>query len=438
MQLLQIHKVSILYSLLFLIGPISVFAQQSGTIGIDNYPDDGYFNELIDFLKEIPPVSGKLRFGPLEISPTLEISETFDDNVFNAPNDKVGDFYNTYEPGIILELPFKRHSIAIDYHTQINDYTRNYTRAQKQDNVRQSLKGSLNLNFKNGFGISFSNQIKTRSLAGGVFERRENPLVISNDENVPDDDAEPPEEFGINLIIEKRNITTNIAKLQIDFPVYINHFDFNLHYTNWDVSYQRASRDNNEHNDDSLGATIKYEPHKNVKIKTGFDYEIVRYDSDKNKDSTIRRIPFNISWQTTAKSKFFLHTRFNMRDYGSNSNFKNYSGYDATLGYKFNISGKDKLTVKFERSLKEQKFRSEQKVVQRNIVTVGDDNPYFFTQLNIDYVHRFSKRLSFTFSPYIQTLRFKEKVHVNGENRGVISLPREKVDAVGIDYEGPI
>lgn len=437
---IQFFKTSVVCCFLYLLLSVSVFAQQSERIAIDNSSNYSYFSGIIDFLEEIPSYSGRLRFGPVQISPTLEISETFDDNVFSAPNNKVGDFYTTYEPGILLELPFMDHSLKFDYHAEINDYARDYTDAEEQDNVTQFLVGSLNLNFKNGFSISLSNQIKAMSVPGGRFERRENGVVLFDDGG-GQDDIEAPEEFGINSIRDKRNITTNKAKILIDFPDYFNRLDFDLHYSNLDVSYQRAEVDDNEHNDDTFGVGIEIKPLKRVNIKMGFDYGIIRYDTDENKDSIIRKIPFEIRWQPTVKSEFFFRTSYNLRDYGSESEFKNFSGYDATLGYKFNMSEKDKLTVKFERSIKEQKFRTEQNIVDGIAATVADDNPYFFTQFNIDYVHSFSRNISFTFSPYIQTLRFQEQVNVDGDNGGVVPLPREKVDAVGLEimarYDAP-
>ena len=112
MQLLRKLKISFVCCILVLILSIAVFARDEELVEMDNPSGVDYFDDIVYFLKDIPSYSGRLRLGPVEISPSLDISETFTDNVFGAPNNKVGDFYTTYEPGIILELPFlRKHSL---------------------------------------------------------------------------------------------------------------------------------------------------------------------------------------------------------------------------------------------------------------------------------------------------------------------------------------
>ena len=55
-------------------------------------------------LEKIPQSRNKLYIGPLRIHPSLEISQTYDDNVFESPRKEHNDFYETYEPKILPYL----------------------------------------------------------------------------------------------------------------------------------------------------------------------------------------------------------------------------------------------------------------------------------------------------------------------------------------------
>ncbi len=60
---------------------------------------------------------------------------------------------------------------------------------------------------------------------------------------------------------------------------------------------------------------------------------------------------------TSTKSYFFLNTSYKRRDYRGGSIYSNFTGYDATLGYRFNITERDNLLIKLENSLVEQQFQ---------------------------------------------------------------------------------
>ncbi len=86
-------------------------------------------DKILEIFEKIPQSEDKLYIGPLRIHPSLEISETYDDNVFNSDSSVVRDhqdFYETYNPEISLELPLKNHSLNFDYGLQILEYHHHY------------------------------------------------------------------------------------------------------------------------------------------------------------------------------------------------------------------------------------------------------------------------------------------------------------------------
>lgn len=431
-----IIKTCVFCVIVFTISGISS-AQENQTTEIEN---NLRRDKIVKSIRNIPQHFRNLHIGSLRLYPLLEISETFDDNIFNAADtdDITGDFYTTYKPAILLVLPIKKHLLALNYGSEIYEYTRDYSRTNEvvnleQDHVNQYFGGSVRLNFHNDFSISLSNQTSIIRIPGR-FTKRTNPEVQFLDEE-DDEEVEILEQFVFNTFTPRRELTGNLASLIINLPDFFDKLDFNIHYSNRDVSYKGRRFNSSERNEDVFGGTLTIKPLPKIRIRTGFDYGIVKYDSDFERDSTFQRIPFNISWQPTVKSNFFLNTSFNTRDYGRRSPFENFRGYDATLGYRFDVTERDNLTIKFERSLKEQQFQ-----ISAIDPEIGDDNPYFFTQFNIDYVHRFPRRFSIIFSPAFQNLRFQEKSIVN-PTPGVFTNKREKVDLIRVKlaarYDAP-
>jgi hypothetical protein len=307
---------------------------------------------------------------------------------------------------------------------------------KEQDHVNQYFGGSVSLNFHNDFSITLSNQT-SMIRRPGRFTRRTNPEIQFLDEE-DGEEVEVLEQFVFNTFTRRRDFTNNLATVLINLPDFSDKLDFDIHYSNRDISYKGRRFNGSERNEDLFGGTLIIRPLPKIRIRTGFDYGIIKYDSDFERDSTFQRIPFNISWQPTVKSNFFLNTRFNTRDYGRLSPFENFHGYDATLGYRFNVTERDNLTIKFERSLKEQQFQTD--LLLPSLTRVEDDNPYFFTQFNVDYVHRFPRNFSFTFSPAFQNLRFQEKRIIN-PLPGVFIRKREKIDLIRVNvtarYDAP-
>jgi len=332
-----IIKTCVFCVIVFTISGISS-AQENQTTGIEN-------NLLRDTIgksiKNISQHSGKLHIGSLRLYPLLEISETFDDNVFDAADTDVitGDFYTTYKPAILLVLPIKKHLLGLNYGSEIYEYTRDHSPTKslpspinkEQDHVNQYFGGSVSLNFHNDFSITLSNQT-SMIRSPGRFTRRTNPLVQG------EESVEILEQFGLNTFTPRRDFTNSLASLIINLPNFSDKLDFDIHYYNRDISYKGRRFNSSELNEDVFGGTLIIKPLPKISIRTGFNYGIVKYDSDFERDSIFQMIPFNISWQPTVKSNFFLNTRFNSRDYGRRSPFENFHGYDTTLGYRFDVT----------------------------------------------------------------------------------------------------
>ena len=372
-------------------------------------------------MAKVPQSADNLYVGPLRIHPSLEISETYDDNVFYGDSSVIRDqqdFYETYKPEIALELPLNDHSLTFDYGFDILEYHHHYkTDATEQDRVNRHWGGSANFNFENDFSILFSDRVNTIRVPGR-FTRRTNPTVF--DPVVPDSvegEAEVLEQFGLNTFTSPRQFTNNVASIKTNLPDFFDKLDFILEYSNTDISYkQRSFGATTDRNENSYKGMIKIKPLPKTEITTGIEFYDIRYDKSSGQNSAYRKIPFNISWVASAKSYFFLNTSYNRRDYSGGSIFANFTGYDATLGYRFDVTERDNLLIKIEKSLVEQQF-----LLDPNNTAGGDNNPQDWSQINMKYTHEFPKRFSVILSPAIQHRRFRERQSLPNKSGGVVS-----------------
>ena len=403
-------------------------------------------SQLAEFLGSIPEYSKNLYIGPLRLYPSLDISETYDDNVFNSTSRDImphNDFYETYIPKIALLLPIRDHSIAFDYGFEIFDYHDNYKlRDTEQDHVNRIFGGSIDLNFANGFSIRLSDRVNIRRIPGS-FTRRTNPIIVDPVDEIEDGEGEEEQEileaFVFNTFTRKRQYTNNVASIFIDLPDFFDKLDFSISYANIDSSYKGSSFRGSDRNTNVLTGTVMIKPLPKTDITTGFLYNDTRYDNRQGADNRFHKIPFNIIWRFTPKSHFFLNSNYNWRNYGS-GNFADFHGYNATLGYRFNATERDNLTIKFERSLREQQFQRESIVDLSQDppgVLLGDgrNNPQHWTQIGIDYIHQFPRNFSIVFSPAWQRRKFRDRqpfIDVNG----TLINKHQEIDSIRMGISG--
>lgn len=108
---------------------------------------------LLSLLFVIPHFAlavGNLHLGPLKVHPFLEVSESYDDNIYLAPSQEEEDFVTVVSPGVRLELPFLgRHSFQAGYRADLYAYTDN-DMENRQDQKADAL---LHLDFPVGLEV---------------------------------------------------------------------------------------------------------------------------------------------------------------------------------------------------------------------------------------------------------------------------------------------
>jgi hypothetical protein len=241
---------------------------------------------------------------------------------------------------------------------EIVDYQGRYQlHNTEQDHVNRRWGGSANFNFANGFSIKLEDRVRTITTPGR-FTRRSNAQIIDL-VDIEDGIAEEPiedeilETFGFNTFTTRRTFTTNEASISIDLPDFFKKIDCSITYINRDISYKEFTRREQDRNSNIFVGKVQIKPTPKTSITTGFHYDARRYDVREGADSSLKTVPFNFLWRFTTKSHFFLNSAYKWRNYGSGI-FDDFHGYNAQLGYRFNITRRDLLTLKVERSIVEQ------------------------------------------------------------------------------------
>lgn len=103
-----------------------------------------------------PPVGkGNIKVGPLEVHPSIGVTGTYTDNVYQNYDgkEKESSFITTVSPGLQLVLPFAgRHNVQAGYLADINRFS-NFS---ENDFVRQTANASVNLDFPGGLLFTVS------------------------------------------------------------------------------------------------------------------------------------------------------------------------------------------------------------------------------------------------------------------------------------------
>jgi len=355
---------------------------------------------IANFMEDVSALHDNIRVSPVAIKPSYQATEIFDDNTFDAPQDEVEDFYTLHKAKIELDTPFYDFiKTNLNYKTDIYEYGH----VQERDHVNQSLSGNVEFNFANDFNLKLMDQIRRYVIPPG-YQRRFSEDVVDLDV--------PIEDQGINVFRDRRDITANIARIDIDLPDFFSYLDFSIHYFNRDVSYQRSQFKQNDFNRDTVGASFEYEcPYMPVIVTSGFDYSILRYDIAKDKDNTLQEIPFGVTWNINKRNEIYLTTKYKITDYRKNSRYENFEGWEVLLGDRYDINPLSSIDVYCGRGVTEERKE--------------DNNSYFNTKFGIKYTRELKRLTGFLDLQYSNLDFFESNEQLGGT---------ERVDGFNVDF----
>lgn len=296
--------------------------------------------EDFDIMERISMLYHDLHVGNVGFKPSYQISEAFDDNIYNLPEDERSDFYTLHRIDLGIESPIFEHARGyMDYNGEIYDYERFVER----DYDNHSLKGVVEFRFSNDFRFSFSDQVGKYVIPQGVQRRYYNDVDVIG---IPIEDIGP-------IVSERRDLISNTASCDLDIPDFFPNFDFSIHYENHDVSYQQNEFESGDFNTNTINTKTEYQsPFFPVTISSGFLYEITRYHSPEF-DGIHKNIPFIVGWQINSKNQVRIENNYRISTYGSESDLENFEGLETIVRYHYTFNPVSSVEISGERSLKE-------------------------------------------------------------------------------------
>ncbi|TVL97773.1 MAG: hypothetical protein CV087_22030 [Candidatus Brocadia sp. WS118] len=395
-QRLRFINASVLLILFLSLPSTSVLSEEiypnSETVELSDTPE-------VNIMEEISLLYHDLHVGTVGFKPSYQISEAFDDNIFNLPEDEKSDFYTLHKMDLGVESPIFEHARAYaDYNAEIYDYER----FEERDYDNHSLKGAVEFRFSNDFRFSFSDQIRKYVIPPGVQRRYYNDVDFV---------GIPIEDIGPLGFVERRDLIANMANFDLDIPDFFPNLDFSIHYENYDVSYQQEEFENSDFNTNTIDTTAEYQsPFLPIKISSGFLYQVRRYNTPVY-DGIGKNIPFIINWQINSKNQVHLENNYRISTYGSKSDLEDFEGLGTILRYRYTFNPVSSVEISGERSVKE--ARAE------------DNNAFFYTAVGIKYIlqhNRFSSSIEVNYSNYT----FFEEIEALGKV--------EKINSVGVNF----
>src|SRR4030042_3256174 len=97
-----------------------------------------------DDVQTIQDLPGNIHVGPLKIHPGVSVTESYTNNIFKEEDHKRGAWITKVSPGIVLQLPIRRHFLQLDYHAETIEAERFH---KKYDTDSHFVNGILDLDF---------------------------------------------------------------------------------------------------------------------------------------------------------------------------------------------------------------------------------------------------------------------------------------------------
>lgn len=274
--------------------------------------------------------AGGLPLGPFEVTPSVFVSEQFEDNVCRTEKKKCSvdgktedgaDTATVISPGLILLLPLRDHSVELSYQAEIARYasldTENYT--------DQMAAASIDLNFPAGFAL----------VAEDVYQ-----------------DAHDPRGFSQNLELDlfKKNTATATVEQALG-----RRFVLDALFSDMMIDYDEDRNEFRNRSEQTIGGTLAYHVRPKTSVLAEYSHTIVSYDktvetvSRDNKDD---RILAGVSYELTAKSKGTIKGGMEQKKF-EESDRDNYTGLNVSVSLDHEWTPKTLFSLKLERQSQE-------------------------------------------------------------------------------------
>ncbi|MFA7062332.1 MAG: outer membrane beta-barrel protein [Pedobacter sp.] len=330
---------------------------------------------------DLPPGVSKnqdapvIKLGPVEVHPYLSLRETYSDNIYLTPDNKEHDFITSINPGLFLQLPFRRHVVSLGGSTTLNRYAIN----SSENTTDWSLYGAGDFYFGSRFNLkvsdNYTNSHEPRSQSStSEIERYQNNTAATS----------------------LTYVLADISKVQLDYSrTYLKY-----------RTYGFRSR-----NEDLVSAYLYYRILPRTSAFVEYEFKNVGFmDSTSTLDNNVHSGLLGVTWELSERSKGtikggYLVKNFDLQSQGSIDDFT------ASLDISHYFSDYNFMKLAGARTVNESSLQG-----TRYSVSTG---------INGEFTHRFLDRISSTIKASYIEERFSDIVP------GDLQIRKDRVVQVG-------
>ncbi|MFO0795098.1 MAG: outer membrane beta-barrel protein [Candidatus Brocadiaceae bacterium] len=276
---------------------------------------------------------GNLHVGPLKVNPIFSISESYDDNIFDAPRDKDADLITTLSPGINISSPIKaiKSEASIGYLANVWEYA-NHT---DESHVNQYIDGSFKTIFPYGLGITFRDR----------FEDTEQP---------------PTFDLVYGQLVQRISKRSNNFSATVALPEYFGRLQPEVYYSNYDIQYDDSTigtqttfaGDDSSYNENRIGTRLTYKLFTKLNTLAEFNVGKTNYETNVIGDSEFFESLFGVQFKETAKTTGIFKVGYRIRSYEEDQ-FDPFKGVVLSYESKTQLTASTLLSVLLRRSQEE-------------------------------------------------------------------------------------
>lgn len=274
-------------------------------------------------LSRIYNTQGKLQLGPLRLHPLFAISEIYDSNIFDTPDDEESDLITVYSPGINLFLPIRglKSEFSASYLANFLEYREN----SEQGRMDQYVEGSWKTILPHGLGITLHNR----------FEDTEIP---------------PAFDYVYGVLNQRTKRQSNYFTTTVTLPDYFARFDSELSYSNNDHQYDAFK--NSSYNEQKIGTRLTYKLLTKLDTLAELNFGKTNYDTNVISDSVFYESLVGVQWKETAKTTGIFKIGYRARDYDEEE-FEQFDGVVFSLESKTQLDALTNFSILLRRSQEE-------------------------------------------------------------------------------------
>lgn len=312
-------------------------------------------------LSRTDSTQGNIQLGPLRLHPLFAISEIFDSNIFDTPDDEKSDLITMYSPGINLSLPIRgmKSEFNASYIANFLDYRKN----PDEGRVDQYVDGSFRTVLPRGLGITLHDRLE--------------------DTEIP-----PTFNYIYGELIQRTRRRSNYFTTNVTLPNYFARFDSELSYSNNDHQYDTFK--DSSYNEQKIGARLTYKLLTKLDTLAELNFGKTNYDTNVISDSTFYESLAGVQWKETAKTTGIFKIGYRIRDYEE-------EGFDQFNGVVFSLESKTRLNTVTNFSVLLRRSQEE-------ILFTPDRNYYELNSLYLTFSRKLTGKIEISLSNYYQLL----------------------------------